>query len=132
MRAVLRILGLAVAVVAAIVFHARVGQAAAALVALLRRVLAFWQVHEKTLTAGTNIFWFVFYLVFFTVVAAPLLVRLVFFVYRELTGKSWIIDPLSVPKEFADAGLTGEVFRSRIRDRLSEITAVRLNFFDGD
>ena len=36
---------------------------------------------------------------------------LLFYVYREITRNVIIIDPFTVPKDFAEAGLTSEVVR---------------------
>jgi len=43
--------------------------------------------------------------------------------YRQLTRDTLIIEPISVPKQYADMGITGEVMAKHIRDALGEIEA---------
>src|SRR5271165_3911555 len=45
-----------------------------------------------------------------TILVLPLL----FYVYKEVTRDVLIFDPLTVPKHFEEAGLTGEVMVNRI------------------
>ena len=52
---------------------------------------------------------------------AILVLPLLFYVYREVKRDVLIIDPFTVPKYFAEAGLTGEVMANRIGDKLRQI-----------
>ena len=44
-----------------------------------------------------------------------------FYLYRELTRNVLIIEPFSVPRQYADLGLTGEVIANHVSDALEEI-----------
>lgn len=44
-----------------------------------------------------------------------------YYVYREVTRDVLIIDPITVPKQFEEAGLTPQVMANRLGDRLQEI-----------
>ncbi|HXC94561.1 MAG TPA: tetratricopeptide repeat protein [Edaphobacter sp.] len=46
---------------------------------------------------------------------------LTYYVYREVTRDVLIIDPITVPKRFEEAGLTPQVMANRLGDRLQEI-----------
>ena len=46
---------------------------------------------------------------------------LIFYVYREVTRDVLIIDPISVPKRFEEAGLTPQVMADRLGERMQEI-----------
>jgi hypothetical protein len=55
-------------------------------------------------------------------VAGFLLVLIVVaYLYRDLTREVLIIEPFSVPKQYADMGLTGEVIANHISDEMSQI-----------
>jgi tetratricopeptide (TPR) repeat protein len=46
---------------------------------------------------------------------------LMYYVYREVARDVLIIDPITVPKRFEEAGLTPQVMANRLGDRLQEI-----------
>src|ERR1700722_1947248 len=47
----------------------------------------------------------------------------VIYSYRELTRHTLIVEPIGVPKQYAEAGITPEVMANRIRDGLTDIEA---------
>jgi tetratricopeptide (TPR) repeat protein len=46
---------------------------------------------------------------------------LVFYIYREITRDVLIVDPIAVPKQLEEAGLTPQVMANRLGDKLQEI-----------
>jgi tetratricopeptide (TPR) repeat protein len=87
------------------------------LVAAAKIALHFWQLHKKAFSDTKDLF---LYLFLFPFVIA-LFFGFVVFLYREVKRQPLIIDPFIVPAQIGNLGLTGDVFASRIKDRLHEL-----------
>ncbi len=77
--------------------------------------------NEKSSKNRTNLLWVQSFFIRTSLVLSIFLI--VLFTIRELTDKSFTIQPFSIPAEFVENGYTGDIFASIVLNNLNEVIA---------